>query len=192
MKPIDSPPPKAPAGRDRPPAPAHHATTEELHNEDVAHEHSDVNIRAILLFGIGMAVVTAISAAVVAGAFVLFERQAAANDPRLSPLAGKPTQMPATTTGSPFFGGAPQPQLLTNEPGLLQRQRQREAQVLGGYDWVDQRAGVARLPIDAAKKLILERGLPARADQVPDPRLGTSAPARGEASGGQALGRGGS
>jgi hypothetical protein len=65
--------------------------------------------------------------------------------------------------------------------------RDREQQVLHGYAWVDQAAGVARIPIDEAKKLTLERGLPVRPDPTTDPSLGTHKPAYGEASSGRLI-----
>ena len=43
----------------------HHYSAEELHNEDVAHEESDVNVRTILLFAAGLAVVTMFAAALI-------------------------------------------------------------------------------------------------------------------------------
>jgi hypothetical protein len=61
-----------------------------------------------------------------------------------------------------------------------------EQKALHEYGWVDQKSGVARVPIDQAKKLIVERGLPARATAT-DPALGTHAPAFGEANGGRAI-----
>lgn len=166
----------------------HHYTPEELHNEDVAHEESDVNIRAVLLFALGLAVVTATAAVLMYGLFHVFERQAAASDRVQSPLAVPATNMPRTTTASPSFGAAPQPRLLTNEPGYLQRQRRTESEQLHGYGWIDQQAGVARIPIDEAKKLIVERKLPARTG-AGEPGLGTHAAAYGEANGGRLISR---
>jgi len=123
------------------------------------------------------------------GLFGLFERQAAANDPVLSPLAAPPAAMPPTQVGNPVF--SPEtvagPQLLTNEPMALEKQRDMEQKVLRGYGWVNQGAGVARMPIDEAKKLIVERGLPVREGEEVAPSLGTRLPARGEASGGRIL-----
>jgi hypothetical protein len=185
MKPTDPPSPKASAGHG---PPSHHHSPEELHNEGVAHEHSDINIRGIVSFAGGLAIVTAIVIVLMAGLFKMLESQAAARDPQISPLAAAPVPMPARTTGSPYFGGAPQPQLLTDEPALLQQIRQNEARQLEEGAWVDQTAGVARLPIDEAKKLIVERGLPVRAGAPVDPGLGTLRPSRGEASGGRILG----
>jgi hypothetical protein len=166
---------------------AHHGhSPEELHNEGVAHETSDVNIRAILGFAGIVVVVTIVCGVLVWGFFDLLESQAAARDPKLSPLAMPATRMPRTTTGSPFFGGAPQPQLITSEPTVLRALRQTEQTQLHQYGWVDQKGGVARVPIDQAKKLIAERGLPSRPGGT-DPQLGTHAPAFGEASGGRSI-----
>ena len=133
--------------------------------------------------------------AVVAGTAVLMallfgflEGQAAARDPKLSPLARPATAMPKTTTASPFFGGAPEPKLMTGEPRHLEDVRASERSQLHGYGWVDEASGVARIPIDEAKKRLLERGLPARAAAA-DAQLGTHVQAYGEANGGRTIPR---
>ena len=72
---------------DQPLGGGHHYTDEEMHNEDVAHEHGDVNPRTVIVFGIAMLVVIAFSAALMYGLFVAFEKQAEARDPQLSPHA---------------------------------------------------------------------------------------------------------
>jgi len=167
-----------------------HAHGGEPHNPAVAHETSDVNLRSILMFAAGIAVVGIVSGGLVLGVFDFFERQAVARDPLVSPLAVPATTMPRSTTGSPYFGGAPQPQLLTSEPTVLRQLRQNEDTQLDGYGWVDQKGGVARIPIDEAKKKLIEHGLPARSGSV-DPRLGTHAQAYGEASGGRTIPTGG-
>src|SRR5262245_6061425 len=56
----------------------------------------------------------------------------------------------------------PQPRLLVNEPANLADLRKHEHDMLTTYGWMDQNAGVVRLPIDRAKELIIERGLPVR------------------------------
>jgi len=196
MKPTDPPPPedRAPARQAPPPQPgsghphdAHEYGPDDLHNEGVAHEHSDVNVRAILSFAGIVTVVSIVCAVLVWGMFGFFERQAAGRDPKMSPLAVPATQMPPTTTGAFAFGGAQhQPQLLTNEPAALRQHRQEEEAQLQGYGWVNQSGGVARVPIADAKKLIVERGLASRPGGT-DPLLGTYAPARGEAAGGRSI-----
>jgi hypothetical protein len=180
MKPTDS-------GKAHGTAPAHHYSSEELHNEDVAHEHSDINVRAIITSAVVLGGVVAVVFGLMYGAFRFMNDQAQGNDPQLSPLAAAPVQMPANTVETPTFGNAPQPQLLTNEYAVLARQRQAEEQRLANYGWIDEAAGVARIPIAEAKKLLAERGLPVRADAAADPTMGTNRPARGESSSGRVV-----
>jgi hypothetical protein len=133
----------------------------ELHNEDVAHEHSDVNVRAILGSAVAMFAVVGVCALIVWGLFNFLESQAAANDPVMSPLAQPAGQLP------------PEPRLLTDEPRNLQQFRDSVAERLKG--------------IDEGKKQFLQQGVPVRADAPLDPWMGTHSPARGESSGGRAI-----
>jgi len=55
----------------------------------------------------------------------------------------------------------PEPRLLTNEPLNLDQFRAAEEKVLTGYAWVDERAGIARIPVARAIDLVAERGMPA-------------------------------
>jgi hypothetical protein len=172
----------------------HHEPGEEdpLHNEDVDHEHSDINVRAVIGSAIILAVVVIVAQVLMWGLFEVFESRAKANDPVVSPLAPAAADMPRNTQASPFFnasvGG---PQLMVNEPRNLARQRDQEQKRLHGYGWVNQPGGVAYIPIDEAKKLIRERGLPVREGETAPPTLGTRAPSRGEASGGRMMVLGG-
>ena len=159
---------------------AHHARHghqehDGLYNEDVAHEESDVNIRQLIGYTIGLAAMCLVSAALVYGLFKVFESQAAKRDPVLAPQAMPAGQLP------------PEPRLVENEPLMLEKHLETQAEVLEKYGWVDQAAGVARVPIDEAKKLLLHKGLPIRAGAPADPWLGTHAPAHGESSSGRAI-----
>ncbi len=144
-----------------------------LHNEDVAHEHSDVNVRAVLVFIVVLSLVCLVAGAAMLGVFHVLEGQAAKEDPILSPLATPAGQQP------------PEPRLLTNEPANLEKQRAKERDVLDAGEWVDRNAGVGRIPIADAKKVLLHKGLPTRAGAPVDPRLGTRAPSMSDASSGR-------
>jgi hypothetical protein len=61
----------------------------------------------------------------------------------------------------------PEPRLQEHPREDLSELRAREDEILSSYGWVDRNAGVVRIPIDAAMKLTLERGLPARAENEP-------------------------
>lgn len=153
-----------------------HHSAAEMHNEDVAHEHSDVEFSTILAFGGGLVVVVAVSFVLMWLMFRVLASQAAANDPQLSPLAMPAGQQP------------PGPRLQTNEPEGLAKFRAMETKSLESYGWVSEQSGVAHMPIAEAKKLILQRGLPVRTGAPADPQAGTHAPAAGEASGGRTIG----
>ena len=56
----------------------------------------------------------------------------------------------------------PSPKLEENERGQLDGVRLEEEQKLSTYDYVDQKSGVIRIPIDRAMELITQRGLPVR------------------------------
>jgi hypothetical protein len=165
--------------------PAHGANAS--HNPDVAHEHSDVDVRTILSFAVALLLTVLIAAVLMGGLFKLLERQAAKNDPAVSPLTRPAVQMPLSQGREPVFGrGSTGPQLLTSEPTVLRKHRSEEEEALSTYGWVDEKTGVARIPIAEAKKLILQRGLPARAEAA-DPTLGTRRSAYGESSSGRVI-----
>jgi hypothetical protein len=153
----------------------HHYTDEEMHNEDVAYEHSDVQIGTLLAFGGGILAIVAFAALLMYGLFITFEKQAAGRDPHLSPVAARSNEPPQG------------PELLRDEPANLRRFRQEEAGKLEGAGWMNQGAGVAHVPIEVAKKLILVHGLATRAGAGADAEEGTNAPAYGEASGGRTI-----
>jgi hypothetical protein len=146
-----------------------------LYNEDVAHEDTDVNIRQLIGYTTGLVVLSLVAAAIVLGVFNLLDSQAAKNDPVLSPLVAPAGQLP------------PEPRLVEHEPLVLEKHHESEADVLEKYGWVDQAAGIARVPIDEAKKLLLHKGLPVRPGAAADPWVGTHSPAYGESSSGREI-----
>jgi hypothetical protein len=159
-----------------------------LHNQDVDHEHSDTNIRAVIGSTVVLVVVMAVSSVLMWLLFGFLESRAAANDPPVSPLAIPGAEMPRNTAEAPVFNPAVGgPQLLTNEPLGLAKHRETELERLHGYGWVNQGAGVAFIPIEEAMKRIRERGLPVREGGPVDPTLGTRVTSRGEASGGRVM-----
>ena len=159
-----------------------------LHNVDVEHEHRDVDLRALFISAIALAVVVLVSQGLMWGLMQFLESQAAANDPQVSPLSKPAVEMPSAQQ-SPFFNPAVGgPQLMVNEPMNLAKHRDEEQKRLNGYGWVNQAAGVAYMPIEEAKKkLIRDGGLPVREGEPAAPGLGTRAPSRGEASGGRMM-----
>ena len=153
--------------------------TDALHNEDVAHEHSDVDIRPLLMLAFGLAAVTGFVMLLMIGMFNVLESQAAKNDPVLSPHAIPSGQLP------------PQPRIQdnVNEPAVLNKLRMSEEERLTTYGWTDISKTNARLPIAEAMKKLVHDGLPVRADGPTDPHFGTrwTGAARGESSSGRVI-----
>ena len=167
--------------------PTSHHAPEEMHNDDTAHEHSDINVGALMWSMVVMFGTVIVTAGLMYVLFNFLEGDAKRRDPRLSPLTMPATVMPKSTTSSPFFGGAPEPKLMTGEPTYLNEVRTELQDELHTAGWIDEKAGVARIPIDQAKALVLKDGLPVRPDPVNDSRLGGRAPALGESSSGRTI-----
>ena len=123
------------------------------------HEERDIQVRLIVLSGVGLVIVTAI---VLLVADWLFDDFAASRVKVQGPLAPLAETRPLP----------PEPRLQVAPAQDLQQMRAAEEAVLSSYGWGDQTAGFVRMPIDRALELILERGLPVwqehRAPQTED------------------------
>ena len=117
-------------------------------NPQVSHEQSDVNVRSILAFGLGLLVAGVV---IQLGMWWLFDslaaRTAQLDQPR-SPLA----------SSSPRESLPPEPRLQVSPAQDLKELRAAEDAMLHSYGWVDQQAGVVRIPIERAMELLAEHG----------------------------------
>jgi hypothetical protein len=140
-----------------------------VEHPDVRHEPSDVNVRAIILTGLGIVVLATILYILL---WLLFEalsgREVGLHLPP-PPLADRPS--------GPL---PPRPRLQSSPRSDLQEMRAEEDTILHSYGWVDEQAGVVRIPIERAMKLLAERGLPVRPGQQGQ---GSGLPAPGAATG---------
>ena len=142
----------------------------DLHNPDVAHESTDISIRGVLWFVVILAATVGVVQVGMWGLMKVFDRYESANDPFVSPLA-----MPAGTL-------PPDPRLQETPWQDLTQFRAGEELVLHSYGFVDQKNGIVRLPIDKAKALLLQRGIPVRAIAPNDPTEGTHVASTGESN----------
>jgi hypothetical protein len=126
--------------------------THEPHHDDVAHEASDVNIRGVVTFGVGLLALGAVIYVVVWVFFgFLSQRASRASEQLAYPLAvGQEDRLP------------PEPRLQANPRADLRELRESEEKRLDSYGWVDRNAGIVHIPIDEAMKLTLQHGLPSR------------------------------
>jgi hypothetical protein len=153
----------------------------ELVNENVHHEESDINIRAIVTFVVVLTTIAVLIQLSMYGLFKVFEKIEDRTETSVSPLAPSPTQL---TTEK--VTGFPAPSLQQTPWADLTKLRAEEAAYLHGYGWVDQKTGIGRIPIDRAKALLLEKGLAVRPEPV-DASEGTHVAATGESTGGRNL-----
>jgi len=81
------------------------------------------------------------------------------------------SQRPAATVLRPDAGApAPAfPKLVASEPPVLAEFRAQEESFLASYGWVEKDKGLARMPIDAAMRIVAERGLPKFPSPEPSP-----------------------
>ena len=125
-------------------------------------ELADISIPALVHQGIYLVVVCVAVWFAMAGMFKVVMGRLADRDPQVSAIARPAGETP------------PGPRLLTDEPSNLKQFRDRETATIGHYGYIDQAAGTVHLPIDHAKDLLLQRGLPVRAGQ---PAAATPPPA---------------
>ncbi len=120
-------------------------------NTEIVHEESDVNVAAILAFGAGLIVVAAIVHVLLWWLLGVYHGQAERARTQAYPLAvGQQDQR------------VPGPRLQNNPQQDMRDLRQKQEALLEGYAWVDRQGGVARIPIEDAMRLVVERGLPVR------------------------------
>ena len=124
-------------------------------------EGDGISYKGIAWSMIVLTIITLICYGIVVGFFKFMESRADAADTPRAPLAAPPVR-PSIQDGRVVGGPASVPSLLVREPMNLQKFREEEEHLLSSYGWADQNTGVVRLPIDRAKELLLERGLPAR------------------------------
>lgn len=130
-------------------------------NEEVEFEREDLGARPILIFLVGLVIGCVLVALVLKGLYGYLNAYENRHQSVQSPLVQQTTA--DTRTVEPGdIAKFPQPQLENNETIDIDKFRLREAQTLNSYGWVDQDAGVVRIPIDRAMELVAQRGLPTR------------------------------
>jgi len=117
--------------------------TTDLSSPESRHEHSDVDVRAIVIFAIALALLAIAALAALFGAYrYLVNREG-------GPVLDSQTHPPA-------------PQLEETPALDWQRQLAAEEQILHSYGWVNPGEGIVRIPIERAIDILAQRGLPAR------------------------------
>ncbi|MFN0086511.1 MAG: hypothetical protein ACKVX9_14075 [Blastocatellia bacterium] len=133
-------------------------------------ESSRITAQPILMFLIILGVSTALVFVIVKGLMWGFNKMDEMNPPTPATtvatderkLPPEPRLQGAPTGGSTATSDVVSP-LPLDEMKIYREQVEQKA---ASYGWVNKEAGVARIPIDRAKELIVEKGLPMGSDAI--------------------------
>ncbi len=115
------------------------------------HEKSDINVRAVTRFGVGLGISAIASLALMGFVFTFFVRKEAASSPP-APQMHKLDPMKEP----------PEPRLQTRPAPDLKAIRADEDALLNRYNWIDAQKGLVRIPVSRAMELVAKEGLPHR------------------------------
>ena len=107
------------------------------------HETSDANIRDLIIFGAGLSLLI-IAGLLVSGAVFHYFVGHQGLGPPASPFENDRT-LP------------PEPRLQVTAPKDLKQYKAAQDEILNSYGWVDQKAGIVRIPIDRAMDILVSR-----------------------------------
>ena len=130
------------------------------------HEPNTVNIPGVVKFFVWLSVAIIVVALLMWGLLHYFDKRKAQEAPPPSPLAPEVRVPP-----EPRLQGAPGS--VSSPAEDIRRFREQQEQILNSYGWIDQQNGIIRIPIEQAKKMIEQKGLPAT---PPGPSQGGAAP----------------
>lgn len=130
------------------------------------YEREDMSPAGVLFFMVGLAIVGILISFIVTGMYRYLDSYDARHQAPMNPMAVKTEVDPRIMTFHEAKGQMqktfPQPVLEDNERQQFGTLAEKQDEVLASYDWVDQKNGVVRIPIDKAMDLLAQRGLPVR------------------------------
>lgn len=129
-------------------------------NLEVRHERNEVNIGVIVRFGVWLVVAGIVINFIAWGLFHYFSNREDRLEPPPPPLVSSPSdRLPP----DPRLQGAPGSKFPLQNPVLeMEAYKKAEEDLLDSYGWADKQAGRVRIPIERAKQILLQRGLPSR------------------------------
>jgi hypothetical protein len=132
--------------------------TKHTHEEE-GFERQDLSARGVFAFLISLAVGGVLVYFVVWGLYRFMDARQRSHQPQQSPLVQQ-VETDTRIVSPDQITKFPQPRLERNERVEIKEFRLKEEQTLNSYGWVDEKAGVVRIPIERAMQLLAQRGLP--------------------------------
>jgi hypothetical protein len=126
-------------------------------------EHEDLGSRGIFVFMIGLAVSMIVIYFIIVGMYSFLDKYERSQMVTASPLVSNKGSISRVMTQADMdkdFKDNGAPMLETNERGQFRDFLMNQEDQLNSYGWVDAKAGVARIPIDRAMDLLVQRGVP--------------------------------
>lgn len=143
-----------------------HYSDDEIVNTETHHETSDVNVRALLWALVIFVVFAAVTHLVLYLQFHAYARYFRKDESQPLTMMAPPSNVPATPRLQPFPTNSLPPYASTPVTDMNEM-RSAYDQSLNTPGWIDQKKGVVRLPIDVAKQLVVQRGLPVVKEGTP-------------------------
>jgi len=141
-----------------------HFRDDEIVNPETRHEDSDVNVRALLWAVVIFIVFAFVTHAVLYLQFHAYAKHFRNESSQPLTMMAPPSKVPPAPRLQPFSNKLVNGQDLppnTNTPLTdMADMRAAEDEALNKPGWVDKQKGVVRLPIETAKQLVVQRGLP--------------------------------
>jgi hypothetical protein len=155
-------------------------------HEEEGFERQDLSSQGVFAFLISLAVGGLLVYFVVWGLYDFLDARQRSHQPQQNPLVKQLDADPRIVSPEEITK-FPQPRLERNERVEIGDFRLKEEQTLNSYGWVDEKAGVVRIPIERAMQLLAQRGLPTtpKAGTVPPSavNVATEAAGRSDTSG---------
>jgi hypothetical protein len=132
-------------------------------HHDTEFEHEDLGSRGIFVFMIGLAVSMIVIYFIIVGMYSFLDKYERSQMVTASPLVSTKGSIARVMTQADMdkdFKDNGAPMLETNERGQFRDFLMNQEDQLNSYGWVDEKAGVARIPIDRAMDLLVQRGVP--------------------------------
>jgi len=126
-------------------------------------EREDLSTRGVFAFMIGLAIVGLVIYFIIVGMYTFLDKYERSQMTTASPLVTSKGAMSRVVTQDYIdqrFKENGAPMLETNERGQFRDFLMNQENQLNSYGWVDEKAGVAHIPIERAMELIEQRGLP--------------------------------
>ncbi len=143
-----------------------------MSEENLSHAHKpgegfeteDLNPLGVLYFMAGLAIVGLVIYFIVLGMYRFLDSYDRSHQPPTNPMAVTTGVDPQTMTRGDIQKQIdktfPKPVLEYSERTQFTEEIEKQDKALESYDWVDQKNGVVRIPIERAMDVVAQKGLP--------------------------------